>query len=40
MQLRLFVGYPSIHWMSIGYPQVGLGYGTDIQVGGYAAAYL
>ncbi len=31
MQLRIFVGYPSIHWMSIGCPQVGLGYLTDIQ---------
>jgi hypothetical protein len=31
MQVRIFVGYPSIHWVSIGCPQVGLGYLTDIQ---------
>ena len=31
MQVRIFVGYPSIHWISIGCPQVGLGYLTDIQ---------
>lgn len=31
MQLRIFVGYLTIHWISIGCPQVGLGYLTDIQ---------